>query len=265
MLSRLVPDEGTLDMEHRTDVGPPNKRQRKAKSCEQCRNRKVRCDQEVPCGPCRRSRDRLTCTYRDSAADRPEGDAVPDPPALTNGTSMERGAPERSYAHESSSVELVDGGPGPPSTSWTALDASQDRGIAQRHIQSNGLQDTSASIGHALQDEKIWRLEQRIKRLEDEVRSRPSRAGNEEATAAENMSRSNLTIPSVAPTISMKMEKVEFFSQSHWVHTAEKVISAIPGPPDHPRHCGGVKYARSQADQYSCSIPGLSILDSNPL
>lgn len=210
-------------MERRTDSGPPNKRQRKAKSCEQCRNRKVRCDQELPCTPCRRSRDRLTCTYRDSMNDRREEEAVPSTPA--NGTLLPRVAPgERSYPHESSRFELVDGGPGQPSTSWTALDASQDHGIAHRHVQSNGLQPPPENIEHSFQNEKVRRLEERIKRLEDEARSRPCRGGSEEVTNTETMPRSRLTIPPAAPLLKMTQEKVELFSQSHWVHTAEKVI-----------------------------------------
>ncbi|RJE27028.1 Transcription factor [Aspergillus sclerotialis] len=41
----------------------PRKRRRIAKSCQQCRQRKVGCDRNVPCGPCTRSRAPLACTY----------------------------------------------------------------------------------------------------------------------------------------------------------------------------------------------------------
>ncbi|RAK75828.1 uncharacterized protein BO72DRAFT_432533 [Aspergillus fijiensis CBS 313.89] len=44
----------------------PRKRHRPAKSCEQCRQRKVRCDRNVPCGPCRRSRSSVDCSYREN-------------------------------------------------------------------------------------------------------------------------------------------------------------------------------------------------------
>lgn len=39
------------------------KRRRPALSCEQCRRRKVRCDREMPCGPCTKSHDPLDCEY----------------------------------------------------------------------------------------------------------------------------------------------------------------------------------------------------------
>lgn len=41
----------------------PRKRRRPALSCEQCRRRKVRCDREMPCGPCSKSHLPLACEY----------------------------------------------------------------------------------------------------------------------------------------------------------------------------------------------------------
>ncbi|KAH6638632.1 hypothetical protein BKA67DRAFT_145476 [Truncatella angustata] len=39
------------------------RRRRVVKSCEQCRKRKLRCDRELPCRPCKASRQALKCTY----------------------------------------------------------------------------------------------------------------------------------------------------------------------------------------------------------
>ncbi|KAL4972929.1 hypothetical protein BDW66DRAFT_154275 [Aspergillus desertorum] len=44
-------------------------RRRPRVSCEECRRRRVRCDRRLPCRPCRISRQRLTCRYRDNGAD----------------------------------------------------------------------------------------------------------------------------------------------------------------------------------------------------
>ncbi|KAJ6176602.1 hypothetical protein N7485_003516 [Penicillium canescens] len=41
----------------------PRKRRRPALSCEQCRRRKVRCDREMPCGPCTKSHPPLACQF----------------------------------------------------------------------------------------------------------------------------------------------------------------------------------------------------------
>ncbi|PGH00032.1 hypothetical protein GX51_06031 [Blastomyces parvus] len=44
---------------------PPRKRRRPALACDQCRRRKIKCDQKVPCDQCRRSKSLSihTCTY----------------------------------------------------------------------------------------------------------------------------------------------------------------------------------------------------------
>ncbi|KAL4793759.1 hypothetical protein BDV19DRAFT_399929 [Aspergillus venezuelensis] len=44
----------------------PRKRRRPAKACEQCRQRKVRCDLKLPCGPCMRAKSSLNCSYKDA-------------------------------------------------------------------------------------------------------------------------------------------------------------------------------------------------------
>ncbi|KAH2980197.1 hypothetical protein KXW58_002933 [Aspergillus fumigatus] len=51
-------------------TSPPRKRRRPPKSCDPCRRRKVRCDREVPCGPCQRARTSLHCFYRPAVTAR---------------------------------------------------------------------------------------------------------------------------------------------------------------------------------------------------
>ncbi|KAM0214006.1 hypothetical protein ACHAQD_009040 [Fusarium lateritium] len=59
------------------DLGPPWKRRRPATACNQCRNRKVRCDGAVPCGPCSRPPIRQ-CEYTPNPFF--EGQTKPQPP-----------------------------------------------------------------------------------------------------------------------------------------------------------------------------------------
>ncbi|CAM1504782.1 Fc.00g023730.m01.CDS01 [Cosmosporella sp. VM-42] len=47
---------------------PKRRRRRPARSCEQCRRRKVRCDQDQPCRGCVRARQPLQCSYRDNGS-----------------------------------------------------------------------------------------------------------------------------------------------------------------------------------------------------
>ncbi|KAJ5156465.1 hypothetical protein N7492_009268 [Penicillium capsulatum] len=52
-----------MDPFHASSEPNARKRRRPALSCEQCRRRKVRCDREMPCGPCTKSQPQLTCEY----------------------------------------------------------------------------------------------------------------------------------------------------------------------------------------------------------
>ena len=45
-------------------------RRRPALSCEQCRRRKIRCSQELPCKACVRSKGAMYCSYKDAGPPR---------------------------------------------------------------------------------------------------------------------------------------------------------------------------------------------------
>lgn len=47
------------------------RRRRPALSCEQCRRRKIRCSQELPCKACVRSKSAMYCSYKDAGPPRP--------------------------------------------------------------------------------------------------------------------------------------------------------------------------------------------------
>ena len=71
----------------------PRKRRRPAFSCEQCRQRKVRCDRGFPCRPCLKARHVLPCSY--SPAERISGEMRPG----------ERGDNPQKPDHEKSRLE----------------------------------------------------------------------------------------------------------------------------------------------------------------
>jgi hypothetical protein len=60
------------------------RRRRPRVSCEECRRRRVRCDRQLPCKPCRISRQRLTCRYRDNGME-PDGTGPLSPGAGERG------------------------------------------------------------------------------------------------------------------------------------------------------------------------------------
>ncbi|KAF3761061.1 hypothetical protein M406DRAFT_93912 [Cryphonectria parasitica EP155] len=194
----------------------PKKKPRLAKSCEQCRNRKVRCDLRFPCGPCLKSRDRLNCAYRNNPGDLvvPRTDPPPNehtapvpppnPPVLYN---------EGTFGGSTGRGE--DHGFAPPAiTGATAAPLSNGPGHAVTRPQ--------VSLGDkplTSQSELILRLAERIRRLEDQAASsRLVPSGETDAT-------DGLRVQPTTPRLRCTQDKVRMFGETHWVHTAEKVFN----------------------------------------
>lgn len=226
-------------MESQAGSEPPRKRQRRAKSCQQCRNRKVRCDQAQPCGPCRRSRDRLVCTYRDiDEAGQREDDSPTDlPPSDVAFT-----GPERPFGREMARFELAHGDPGgadQTERSWTVQNTTRvgntaSNGLSQSHNHIDGPGASHDRTQSLYPDATIERLENRIRHLEEEAaHSRSSRVSGGDGHRGDNdRSRNIPEINPATPRLRMTTEKAKLFSQSHWVHTAEKVpeFHSYPSP-----------------------------------
>lgn len=203
-------------MQSSTKPSSPRKRRRTAKSCEQCRNRKVGCDQAHPCGPCRRSRDHLICTYRDSANTAP-----PHIPPVSHSLENEQRAletgSERPYPHQTSRFEALDTGLVPTTRVWATHDSTIGSSNHHGGTDAQSLQSRAPTDLGGRADETIHKLEERIQRLEAEARS-THREVHEKAPSS--------TLPvsaTTAPRLRFTKAKVKFFAQSHWVHTAEKV------------------------------------------
>lgn len=221
----------TQEMNQQPELGPPRKRQRKAKSCEQCRNRKIRCDQTVPCGPCRRSRDHLSCTYRDAVADPHESQSASDPPL--NIRLSKSAVSQHSCPNQTGRLEVVDAELGQPRspTRWLTPSGSQahnngTNSTLRRLVHSSEAQTLSENVEMSSQNEKIRGLEERIRRLEDQVRSEPPR--DDLRGTSNTTDRSSFIVEPVKPRLRITQDKVKIFPQSHWVHTAEKVAKSIP-------------------------------------
>lgn len=206
-------------MQSSIDSSTPRKRRRTAKSCEQCRHRKIGCDQAHPCGPCRRSRDHLTCTYRDLATMTPP-DVQPGANNIGTGSNATDSGAERSHQPHSSGFELSEAGQVPAARTGAsgALATAFSNGHRQAAGQSPDCSIVTGPGAGSKADDKIHRLEERIARLEAEVRS-AQRGVNGQASTSYLSSHATTTVPSMRFT----KAKVKLFTQSHWVHTAEKV------------------------------------------
>lgn len=217
---------GMFNMQSSSNSSLPRKRRRAAKSCEQCRHRKIGCDQAHPCGPCRRSRDHLNCTYRDLATTAPPS-VQPESDQIGNGPTATASGPERPYPHQTSRFEVSDTGPAPAGRTWGPGDLAIATSNGHRQIagqfSDSGIVTGPGAGGRAY--DMIQKLEARVQRLEAESRS--AQEGIDGRASTPYLSASAMTVPLLRFT----MAKVKMFTQSHWVHTAKKVFFSIPGEP----------------------------------
>lgn len=207
-------------MASQSDLEPVRKRQRKAKSCQPCRDRKVRCDQATPCGPCQRSRDHLRCTYRDLPQDV-------DVPATNAGGALRP---------EPTKLPLPANGyhPSPSSGGWTSMNApnsatSPNNGPTHVFNGPNVAPRPHEGVNASLQDVRIRELEARVRRLEEEAAAVAQSRSTQPTTPATDLEAGNnaanqeTMIDSIAPRLRVSSEKSKLFGPSHWVHTADKV------------------------------------------
>jgi hypothetical protein len=190
------------------------KRRRPAKSCEQCRQRKVRCDLDEPCGPCTRARAGLSCTYSPETI---RGSGVNGNESLHVAKTTRTNRTQRTAKTSSTSGNPVENSsssfgacqPRQQSTPAVATPASVQQGPAS-HIQrllSGTLEPSTpgASLGIPFGND-------------GDVGSSLPRTSE-----APKESHSKLSVPSPAACLRVTPEKTRIFNQMHWSQTAARV------------------------------------------
>lgn len=198
----------------------PRRRRRPAKSCQECRSRKIRCDQKMPCAACVRSRAPLQCSYW---ADPSGVGAIAPRSASSNATDLLSGSVTM-FTPESSAGSLPGLGVEPlPSRSHDV-----DPGV---------LQTSQSSTTMNQQERTIRELRRQVHQLEHQLASakQPTPTPSGITSAPGNLpspsdqplieaSRSSETcILPTRPKLRNTSHKTKLFGPSHWVHTAEKV------------------------------------------
>lgn len=172
-----------------TSSSLPRKRRRPAKSCEQCRERKVRCDLQLPCRACRHARGNLTCTYRESPRPRPS----------------------------QTDARAVSRSPDIPASTFAEGDQSQQQSRGLGSISFTQLeQDDVVNTRTGASGSSLQHLEDRLCKAEQQL-SELSRTRQFCAVCGD------LTIPGIMPRLRNTAEKTKLFGPSHWMYTAEKV------------------------------------------
>ena len=153
----------------------PRKRRRPALACEECRRRKIKCDQQMPCDQCKLHKSRgRKCTYKsDPRAQHPAKDGLqswyassfPSPPDDVNPPQSNRtGTPRSSRAQspEASVVvqslservrqleaKLADNGNPPSTMSFAATPSSVPATDSSRMIAVRGMFSKSRYFGQS--------------------------------------------------------------------------------------------------------------------
>jgi hypothetical protein len=181
---------------------PPRRRRRPAKSCEQCRRRKIRCDQKLPCAACIRARASLECSYR--------------PVSLVTSTSTAE--PSLLLTPESRSETLHE------QHHRAEVDIQQEKTISElcRHVQSLQAQVVSLEQQNALTPSGPTAVQKQ--------------GGSAVSGTSSQLSAPDTCTPAATPRLRNAPHKTKLFGQSHWIHTAEQVRPLRVCAAQHEQH-----------------------------
>ncbi|KAK2787238.1 hypothetical protein FQN52_007327 [Onygenales sp. PD_12] len=197
-------DEGVSDT-----VLPSRKRRRPALACEQCRRRKIKCDQKMPCDQCQKSKITLAtaCTYTSIAASveppaRPYASPPPQPPSI-NPPVQENRRSGRSSVY--------------PSPLTASLSRQSPR-LDDQASEGSWLSVRSSTATIQALVERVQLLE---KKLSDATNSSSG------AISQSPAGRSSGTVEAPQAVKGMFM-KTRFFGQSHWMNCLREANEPRP-------------------------------------
>ncbi|KAL4933206.1 uncharacterized protein BDV17DRAFT_104879 [Aspergillus undulatus] len=183
----------------------PRKRRRPAKACEQCRQRKVRCDLNVPCGPCSRAKSSPDCTYRDGN--------VP----LHNQSRGKR------VLHSQSRPQGIAGSVLTPPSPTDAGTADDDFHQTVRDIHGRlaslekQLKTNEASAQRPSLERELRALTARIETIEGQLTS---------SSSAVSLAKDKPSVGVLAPRLRSSARKVKFLGPTHWCNKMDQLSVA---------------------------------------
>lgn len=215
--------------ESSASVTQARKRRRPAKSCEQCRQRKIRCDLENPCGSCVRSRASLLCSY--ALGDSPENTPRADHLVSNVHPGLQKSISRTPRLLPSDiEPEVIGAGQDQERSRLPCQLSEDDPIISNLKNRLEGLEELlqrreihhSSDVADSSVASDIRELSNRIFKAEREL----SRLAHALITASTG-SEQTLSIPATLPRLRSTTDKTKLFGQSHWLHTAEKVRNLI--------------------------------------
>ncbi|PWY77641.1 C6 zinc finger domain protein [Aspergillus eucalypticola CBS 122712] len=199
----------------------PRKRRRPAKSCEQCRQRKVRCDRNVPCGPCTRARSSLGCSYRrisrsPSPTDHQASPLIShEPQRNARGYPLPSGMPDGSTGSLDETPDI-----GPQYGSKECISSQLGSTIRDLQLRLQRLEEqlTSPGIARPLATEPD--IQQALRELCDKVQSLEQRLL---CTQSIQAPKGELAIAAAPPRLHSNSKKMKLFGPTHYTHTMDKL------------------------------------------
>ncbi|PYI18000.1 hypothetical protein BO99DRAFT_403898 [Aspergillus violaceofuscus CBS 115571] len=232
-MNRPAPEASTADSE-------PRKRRRPAKSCEQCRQRKVRCDRNVPCGPCRRSRSSVDCSYRENLRS-PSPVTIEQAPLHATQHSTSTMSPANHAVLETQPPTLTANAtmpsvyhPGLRDTVYEIV-STQEPAASSQHGSVRQLQDRLQRLEAQLADsatgsdqslERTLRdLCCKVQALEERLSSQSTHPapGREPEREGHGRQEQAPIMPSTPLRLDAKVRKMKLFGPTHHVYTLEKL------------------------------------------
>ncbi|KAI3334662.1 fungal-specific transcription factor domain-containing protein [Ustulina deusta] len=205
--------------EHLKSATRKRQRCRPAKSCENCRARKIKCDRGLPCRPCMRSRASLPCTYK--------SDHVP----LSSG-SQAQSSPRRDPILDDDTIlpstpEKSQSGDVPSLIEPSSISRANDSSTSSLSHRLSVLEQLCQQPGHdTRQANSLKDLEARLSRIEQHI-------GNPKSSEPRPSDKAELRIKLPHPHLRAEHEKTRLFGKTHWVHSLEQfnILSQMQSKP----------------------------------
>lgn len=183
------------------------KRRRPALSCEQCRRRKVRCDRNMPCGPCKKVYGSIECSY------------------------VHEGKAALKARHDAAKTS-VNGSPPSPETQQGVLDAQIGGGgdraqMAQMECTIRALQERVQCLEQSGQGNSSQSQSSEIKSSSGTTGSNSRLLNRDEQITGnrhDGTRQQQTLIPPPVPRLKGSGEKTRLFGTTHWAIVFQQVI-----------------------------------------
>ncbi|KAH8700842.1 hypothetical protein BGW36DRAFT_137076 [Talaromyces proteolyticus] len=191
------------------------RRRRPPLACEQCRRRKVRCDRNLPCTPCRRARQSLACSYAPTNHVSQDITSINiDSPAPT----CSQGQPS-SKKRSITSVLCGEEGENADNLGASNISSPNTQLIENLQLRVRQLEELVGACGiHPITDAVVTSS---TAALEQSTVHHPNPIGqNHSSQSGRPQASESYSITAPLPRLRVSSEKSKLFGANHWINTA---------------------------------------------